>query len=135
MRAVAGIWMNGMMPGMLQMDEDEHRQEEGRPAEAGAAHRLHDDVLFDELDGDLREVTSTLRCGLVVAIRGDEEEHGADQRSGDRDEHDLVDAGSDVLPTQQRVDRREVEATGALPLRRLHEYGEHSRGGQLCDVR
>ena len=136
MRAVAGIWMNGMIPGTLQdVDEDEHRQEERRPTKTRTSHRLHDDVLLDELDGDLGEVARTLRRGLVITIRGDQEQHGSNQRGSDRDEHDLVDARRDVLPAQQRVDRWEVKATGALPLRRLHEYGVHPCGGHLCELR
>ena len=45
-----------------------------------------------------------------IAPGGEQEQHDADQRRGDGDEGDLVERREDVLPTQDLVDRWELES-------------------------
>ncbi len=59
---------------VAEVDEDEQRQQERRPAEAVATDGLHDDLVLDELDARLGEVAHARRGDHRVAAGGDEED-------------------------------------------------------------
>ena len=85
-----------------------------------AAHRLHDDLVLDELDASLGQVADAGRGDHRILARCQQEHDDADQRRGTGDERDLVERREEVLPTQDRVDR----------IRELQTEHERSLAGQ-----
>lgn len=95
---------------IAQEDKEEQAQQERSPTKALLTQRLHHDAFLDELDRNLSEVSSTRRGLLGIGPAGEEEQDDADQCGGDGDERDLVERWEDVLPTQDFVNRRELES-------------------------
>ena len=94
---------------VAEIDEPEEREKERGPTETITTHRLHDDAVFDELDGRLGMVARTAWCLACVGACGQREDRAADDRCEHGDDGDLVERRCDVLPAQNRVDGWEIE--------------------------
>jgi len=99
---------------VAEIDEREKAEEEWSPSEPVTTHCLHDDAVFDELDDRFGEVTNAFGGRLRIFAAGEQEHDRSDERCRDSDDRDLVERRKEILPTEDLVDRRELEGDHRL---------------------
>ena len=111
MRAVAGIWMIGMTPGMLQ-----RKMKMNRLSRNGVHLRPDLPIVCMTMLSSMNSIVTSARLrtpvGATIGSRRAASRNSVMPISGrgDGDQGDLVERGEDVLPAQDLVDRRELES-------------------------